>query len=123
MIKGIGTDIVQLRRIEKALERSPKLLERILTPAELQQCHDNRQPARFFAKRFAAKEAVVKALGSGIGNGVSWQHIEISHNRLGKPQVVLTGGALVWAENMAVTGVMLSYSDEVDYVVAMAVAS
>ena len=67
MIAGFGTDIVEVARIEQALDRTPALARRILTPAELDVFSAAREPARFLAKRFAAKEACVKALGTGIG--------------------------------------------------------
>lgn len=121
MIKGIGTDILQISRMQAALERTPKLAARILTAVELEQYHATKNAARFLAKRFAAKEAVVKALGTGIGNGVSWQHILISKDHLGKPIVNLSAAALEYSKKMAVQSVFLSYSDEQDYVVAMVV--
>jgi len=121
MIKGIGTDILQIDRIEKSLIRTPKLAQRILTDRELAEFERSATPARFLAKRFAAKEAVVKALGTGIGNGVGWKHVEISKDDLGKPLVKLSGGALDRANTMSIGSSFISYSDEKDYVVAMVV--
>jgi holo-[acyl-carrier protein] synthase len=121
MIKGIGTDILQIDRIEKSLIRTPKLAQRILTDRELAEFERSATPARFLAKRFAAKEAVVKALGTGIGNGVGWKHVEISKDDLGKPLVKLSGGALERANTMSIDSSYISYSDEKDYVVAMVV--
>jgi holo-[acyl-carrier protein] synthase len=121
MIKGIGTDILQIERIEKTLVRSPKIAERVLTANEMQTFKSSSQPSRFFAKRFAAKEAVVKALGTGIGNGVGWQHIEINNDELGKPLITLCDGALQRAELLGAQHYHLSLSDELDYVVAMVV--
>ncbi|MFC6671689.1 holo-ACP synthase [Marinobacterium aestuariivivens] len=69
MILGIGTDLVQIDRIASALARTPALAQRVLTPAEQSGFEASRDPARFLAKRFAAKEAAVKALGTGIGRG------------------------------------------------------
>lgn len=122
MIKGIGTDILKIQRIEKALQRGPKIAERILTNSELIEFEQSAQPSRFLAKRFAAKEAVVKALGTGIGNGVGWQHIEIVKDELGKPLVNLSDGALQRAVALNIEQCHLSYSDEKEYVVAMVVA-
>ncbi|NQZ31841.1 MAG: holo-ACP synthase [Oceanospirillaceae bacterium] len=121
MIKGIGTDLLKIDRIEKSLVRTPKLANRILTPTELDEFSKSTQPARFLAKRFAAKEALVKALGTGIGNGVGWQHVEVIKDPLGKPMLILTGGALERAEQMGVDNYFISYSDEREYVVAMVV--
>lgn len=122
MIKGIGTDILQISRIQKALERTPKLAQRILTPLELTAFQADNTPARFLAKRFAAKEAVSKALGTGIGRGVSWQDMSIHKDDYGRPWVELSGGALARAEQMHIAQVQLSYSDEKDYIVAFAIA-
>jgi len=121
MIKGIGTDILKVARIEKALLRTPKLAQRILTASELEEFQLSSEPARFLAKRFAAKEAVVKALGTGIRNGIGWQQIEIHKDALGKPLVKLLGGALDRANQMSIDSAFISYSDEKEYVVAMVV--
>ena len=122
MIVGIGTDIVAIGRIATALERTPGLAKRILTPVELEQYNASSQPVRFLAKRFAAKEAGVKALGTGIGNGVGWQHLEVSHNELGRPLLSLSSTAAERAAELGITHWHLSYSDEVDYVVAQVIA-
>ena len=122
MIFGVGTDIMQISRMRTALSRTPALMQRILTPTEQKACNDSSDPALFMAKRFAAKEAVVKALGTGIGRGVSWQHVEVTHNSAGQPQVVLSGGAQKLSVDQGVVNVHLSYSDEKDYIVAFAVA-
>ena len=122
MIFGVGTDIMQISRMRTALSRTPALMQRILTPTEQKTCNDSSDPALFMAKRFAAKEAVVKALGTGIGRGVSWQNVEITHNSAGQPQVVLSGGAQKLSVDQGVVNVHLSYSDEKDYIVAFAVA-
>ena len=122
MIVGIGTDIVAIARIATALERTPGLAKRILTPAELAQFNASSQPERFLAKRFAAKEAGVKALGTGIGNGVGWQHLEVSHNELGRPLLDVSSTAAERAKELGITYWHLSYSDETDYVVAQVIA-
>ncbi len=117
-IVGLGTDIVEIQRIEQSLTRSPRLVERVLTPAEQQIYAAHPQPARYFAKRFAAKEAAAKAFGTGIGRGISFQHFEISNNEQGKPAMHLSAGAQVLAEQLAVKNVWLSISDEQDYAMA-----
>ena len=122
MIFGVGTDILQVCRMRTALSRPPALMKRILTPSELKACHDSSDSALFMAKRFAAKEAIVKALGSGIGRGVSWQHVEVIHSAAGQPHVILSGGAQQLAVHEGVVNVHLSYSDEKDFIVAFAVA-
>ncbi len=118
-VVGLGTDIVDISRLEKALEKQPtQLAKRILTVLEFESFENARFPARFLAKRFAAKEAAVKALGTGIAQGGSFQDIEISHDALGKPLLTLSGKALDVAESMGVKQVLLSLSDEKKYAVA-----
>ncbi len=122
MILGIGTDILQISRMADSLIRTPKLADRILTPEELEHFSQQQNQAIFLAKRFAAKEAVVKALGTGIGRGVSWQHIQISKDESGKPLIDLSDGAQQRASELGITNFQLSYSDEKEYVVAFAIA-
>ncbi|UTW03807.1 holo-ACP synthase [Amphritea atlantica] len=122
MIIGVGTDLLDIRRIGKALERTPRLAERILTEHELEQFHLASQPVNFLAKRFAAKEAVVKALGTGIGRGISWQHFNITYDPSGRPLVQLNGGAQEKAVELGIRQIHISYSDETDHIVAFAVA-
>lgn len=122
MILGIGTDLLDIRRIAKALERTPRLSDRILSPAEQQQFAEAKNPVNFLAKRFAAKEAAVKALGTGIGRGISWQHFEVSHDALGRPLLTLSGNAQQKAIELGMVRFHLSYSDEQDHVVAFVVA-
>ncbi|MGB0205710.1 MAG: holo-ACP synthase [Neptuniibacter sp.] len=122
MIMGVGTDILQIARIEQSLQRTPKLAERILTPDELKFFAEDSRPALFLAKRFAAKEAVSKALGTGIGRGVSWHHIQIDKDEYGRPLVTLVEGADARATSLGITNLQLSYSDEREFIVAFAVA-
>ncbi len=122
MIIGVGTDILQIERMRKALLRTPKLADRILTPSELVLCTSKTDSALFLAKRFAAKEAIAKALGTGIGRGVSWQHMEISKDRYGRPLVELSLGAAARAKELSIDSLQLSYSDEKEYVVAFVIA-
>ena len=117
-IIGLGTDIIEIARIEAQLQKSDKLALRVLTEEELQIFRECRQPTRFLAKRFAAKEAAAKALGTGIGRGVSFQHIHISNNELGAPKLAFTDGA---AERLELLGGYLghiSISDEQHYALA-----
>jgi holo-[acyl-carrier protein] synthase len=122
MMLGVGTDILQIARIEQSLQRTPKLAERILTSDELKLFVEDSRPALFLAKRFAAKEAVSKALGTGIGRGVSWHHIQIDKDEYGRPLVTLCEGAEARATSLGITNLQLSYSDEREYIVAFAVA-
>ena len=119
---GIGTDIVQIVRIEAVIERQGmRFVQRILTPVEVQEYDNSRLGVRLLAKRFAAKEAIVKALGTGIGHGVGWQDMTIEHDDKGAPLVGLCGGAEQRAKQLGGSRMLLSLADESDYVVAFAV--
>lgn len=117
-IVGLGTDIIEIARIEQSLTRSPRLVQRVLTDSEQQILAAHGQPARYFAKRFAAKEAAAKALGTGIGRGISFQHFTVSNDPSGRPQLELTGPAKALADSMQVRSVWLSISDEQAYACA-----
>ena len=119
---GVGTDILRIARVDDVVARlGDRFVRRILTPTEREEFRASGQPNRLLAKRFAAKEAIAKALGTGIGRGVSWQDIQIEHNGDGAPLVRLSGGALATAQRRGAGRVELSLADESDYVVAFAV--
>ena len=121
-MKGIGTDILQVARVEAVLARQgERFVKRILTPQEYAEYEQSSRQNHLLAKRFAAKEAVVKALGTGIGNGVSWQDITVEHDELGAPLVLLSGGAAARAKKLGGNTVLLSLADEQEYVVAFAI--
>lgn len=94
MIIGIGTDIINITRIEKILAKYPdRFLERLLTSMELQEINayqNSKRKITAIAKRFAAKEAVSKAFGTGISSIIGFQDMEITHDKKGKPEVVLS---------------------------------
>ncbi|WP_025819586.1 holo-ACP synthase [Shewanella marina] len=118
-IVGLGTDIVEIARMEHQCQRlGDKLAVRVLTSNEMAQYKASAKPYRFLAKRFAAKEAVAKALGTGIGRGVSFQHIEVSNNVLGAPQVTLSSGALQRLVELGGQHCHITIADEVHYAVA-----
>lgn len=117
-IAGLGTDIVEIARLGKNDEVNERLAKRVLTPAEWQQFSEHSTPIRFLAKRFAAKEAAVKALGTGIGNGISWQHIEVRNNALGAPELAFNGAFLERCTAQGITRSVVSISDERHYAVA-----
>ncbi len=118
---AVGTDILEIARLEAVVGRlGERFVARILTPAEVQEYRDSKLSLRLLAKRFAAKEAIAKALGTGIGRGVSWQDMRVLHDLNGAPEVELSGGALVAARSRGGSRVLLSLADERDYVVAFA---
>lgn len=119
---AVGTDILKVARIDDVVSRlGDKFVQRILTEQEQCEYRASKQPNRLLAKRFAAKEAIAKALGTGIGRGVSWQDIHIEHDTNGAPLARLTGGASQVAMARGAGRVELSLADEIDYVVAFAV--
>ena len=119
---AVGTDIVKIDRIQAVVERQgERFVQRILAPAEVAEYRASSRALHLLAKRFAAKEAVAKALGTGIGRGVSWQDILIHHDSNGAPLVTLSGGALEVASRRGGDQVLVSLSDEDAYVVAFAV--
>ncbi|MEZ9130799.1 holo-ACP synthase [Vibrio breoganii] len=118
-IVGLGTDIAEIERVEKALNRTGvSFAERILTEVEMERFHQLTSKAKFLAKRFAAKEAASKALGTGIAKGVSFQDFTVSNDALGKPVLLLSGKAQEISQQLGVTHIHLSISDERHYAVA-----
>lgn len=121
MIVGVGTDLVQIERIHRVLERQPqRFIERVLTPHEREVCASKSNQAAYLAKRFAAKEAASKALGTGIGR-VSWQDFEVRNNSAGAPELHLSGAAAIRLSELGGQQVWLTMSDERDYVTAFVV--
>ncbi|MEQ8698166.1 MAG: holo-ACP synthase [Bauldia litoralis] len=99
MIIGIGNDLIDIRRIEKVLERhGDRFIQRIYTDIEIRKSERRRMRAASYAKRFAAKEACAKALGTGMSSGVFWRDMGVVNLPSGKPTMALTGGA---AERLA----------------------
>ncbi|ACA59016.1 holo-acyl-carrier-protein synthase [Candidatus Desulforudis audaxviator MP104C] len=122
MILGIGVDLVSVKRIRSASERTGgRLLVRLFTPAERDCCRARRAAYECYAARFAAKEAVFKALGTGF-SGCCWHDVEITNGPGGGPVVALTGSAARVAARRGITGVLLSLSHEGDQAVAFAIA-
>lgn len=94
--KGVGNDIIEIDRIRDSLSKyGEKILDRLLTPREKQYCQSMRDPAVRLAGRFAAKEAVAKALGCGFGRLLQWHDVEIINNAAGQPEVTLAPAASV----------------------------
>jgi holo-[acyl-carrier protein] synthase len=94
MIIGLGNDMIDIRRVERTIERyGERFLDRVFTEAERQKSDGRAQRAASYAKRFAAKEACAKALGTGLHHGVFWRDMGVVNLRSGKPTMALTGGA------------------------------
>lgn len=121
MLHGIGTDIVAVARMGEALARhGVRFAERILVPAELADYLSARDQPRFLAKRFAAKEAFAKALGSGLRPPATLRAIAVTHDELGKPAYTFDECLAAHLDALGL-GAHLSISDERDYVLAFAV--
>lgn len=121
-MKGVGTDILKVARVEAVVARTgDRFAQRILSETELK--HPRAFQVRHLAKAFAAKEAVAKALGTGMRGGVGFNQISIERDPLGAPHVVLTGAAAQRLNALQGSEVLLSLSDESEYVLAFAVVS
>jgi len=119
MIFGIGTDIVRVERIQADLERfGERFAERILTAAEMQEFRGNASKPNFLARRFAAKEAAVKAMGTGFSNGIQLHDIEVTHDPQGKPLLNFHGRAQQFLHEKRITVAHISLADEQDNAVA-----
>jgi holo-[acyl-carrier protein] synthase len=118
-IHGIGTDIVRIARMEEDLRRyGERFAERILAHSELEEYRASRMPGRFLAKRFAAKEAAVKALGTGFSQGVSLHDVAVAHESGGRPYLIYDGNASRLCREYGITVSHLSIADEAEYAVA-----
>jgi len=121
MVKGIGVDIIEIERIKKAVEKSDRFVKRLFTENEIEYFKSKNMKAETIAGNFAAKEAIVKALGTGL-RGFQWTDIEVLRDEFGKPVVHLQGGAKTVATDRGITEIMLSISHCKEYAVANGVA-
>jgi len=119
VIVGIGADIVSIPRMVRAYARhGERLARRLLTESEQVEFHRRGAPPSFLAKRFAAKEAASKALGTGFSNGLTLHHIEVSNNRHGQPRLRFIGRGAELAEALGVGRSLLTLADERDHALA-----
>lgn len=107
---GLGVDIVEIERMRKILERSPAFAEKVYSAAERAYCDSHAHPEVHYATRFAAKEAVLKALGTGFSDGIGWLDVEVRRTSKGRPYVVLTGRAREVAREQGVREIPISLS-------------
>jgi holo-[acyl-carrier protein] synthase len=124
MVLGLGTDLMETRRVQESIDRfGQRFLERIFTPEEIAYCQRKKKnAAESFAARFAAKEAGAKALGTGISRGVSWKEFEVRREASGRPTLHLSGRAAELAEAMGVRRVQLSLTHTRELALAVVVA-
>jgi holo-[acyl-carrier protein] synthase len=122
MVLGVGTDLIEIERIEASMDRfGERFLSRVFSAGEIAYCRRKRQPAESFAARFAAKEAGAKALGTGISRGVSWKEIEVTREMGERPMLHFNGRAGELAAAMGVRRVQLSLSHSRGLAIAMVV--
>ncbi len=126
MILGIGNDIVDITRVEKTLERfGARFVDRIFTDVEKRKSDNRTLRAASYAKRFAAKEACSKALGTGFRRGVFWKDMGVVNEPSGRPTMVLTGGAKAQLDRLTPAGmtakVFLTITDDMPYAQAVVI--
>jgi len=122
VIVGIGVDIAETARVEKLITKfGQRFARRILTADELVEFERRKHSSSYLATRFAAKEAVAKALGTGIGEQLSFHSVQIENNNQGKPLLRFMGTAVDLIAGLNINNAMISLSDEKHYVVAMVV--
>ena len=122
MLYGVGTDSIEIVRIRTAIQKiGGRFVQKIFTDNEKEYCESKRNPYESYAARFAAKEAVLKALGMGLG-GCKWTDVEIINQESGRPEVVLHGQAAQTASKKNIASVLISLSHDRERAVAFAVA-
>lgn len=121
-IYGVGIDLVKLDRIEHALSQwGGRFEQRVFTGFERAACRSLKRPAACYALRFAAKEAFVKALGTGIRKPVRWQDVEVRNDERGKPLIVLSEGASAYCRSLGIRSHHLSLTDDGAYGAAVVI--
>lgn len=119
MILGTGMDIVNIERIERVCHRwGDRFLGRVYTKGEIDRCRKRARPSECFAARFAAKEAFLKAIGSGLRNGIHWRQIEVENDLVGKPFLLLHGRAKEVLEAYRIERTFLTLSHDRPFAVA-----
>jgi len=123
MVLGLGTDLIETKRVEESIARfGDRFLERIFTAGEIAYCQRKKNAAESFAARFAAKEAGAKALGTGISRGVTWKEFEVRREASGRPTLHMSGRAAELAEAIGVKKVQLSLTHSRELALAVVVA-
>ncbi|HTF72108.1 MAG TPA: holo-ACP synthase [Edaphobacter sp.] len=124
MILGVGTDMIEIRRIASSIDQfGERFLRRVFTSREIDYCQRKKKhAAESFAARFAAKEAGAKALGTGISRGVAWKEIEVRREPGGRPTLHFTGRARELADQLGITGLSVSLTHSRDLALAVVIA-
>ncbi|MBO7707771.1 MAG: holo-ACP synthase [Thermoguttaceae bacterium] len=122
-VVGIGTDITEIERVERMMKKHGDFfLRRVFTPGEARYCDSGRKSGERYAARWAAKEAVMKALGTGWSEGVDWTEIEVLHDPSGRPSLSLTGGARRRSDELGIAEWQISISHCQLYAIAFVTA-
>jgi len=122
MIIGIGIDIIEVSRIAASYERfGERFLNRILLPNEIAYCLSHKVPGPFLAARFAAKEAISKAFGTGIGAQLGWQDMEVRRKESGEPYVIMHGGGQALLQARSARALLISLSHTQAHAAAVAI--
>ena len=122
MIVGIGIDIIEVRRVRETIERTPRFAERVFTAAERDYCESRGAvAAQHYAARFAAKEAMLKALQTGWRGGIAWQDVEVASHDSGAPYLILHGLVLELFNSSRATASHLSISHTSEHAIAQVV--
>ena len=122
VIYGIGIDIIEVSRIEKQISSERKRFREILfSENEIKYCDDKKSKAQNYAARFAAKEAFLKAIGTGLRDGLNWKNIEILNDELGKPEIVLHGKAKKIIKENGISNINVSLSHLKETAVAVVI--
>lgn len=123
MVVGVGTDLIEIERVQQSLDRfGTRFMQKVFTAGEIAYCQRKKHAAESFAGRFAAKEAAAKALGTGISRGISWREIEVRREPGERPTLHLSGRAAERARSMGITHLHLSLTHSRDVAMAVVIA-
>ena len=123
MFHGTGVDIIEISRIRKSIQKySGKFEERVFTSKEIDYCRSKADPSKHFAARFAAKEAVLKSLGTGMAQGIAWKDMEILNRESGQPVLNLTGRGRHIFDALNLKDIHISITHDKSYALAQAIA-
>jgi holo-[acyl-carrier protein] synthase len=123
MIHGTGVDIIEISRIRNSIQKySGKFEERVFTSKEIDYCRSKADPSKHFAARFAAKEAVLKSLGTGMAQGIAWKDMEILNRESGQPVLNLTGRGRHIFDALNLKDIHISITHDKSYALAQAIA-
>lgn len=118
MIFGIGSDIIEVERVGAVVAKGSGFTNRVFTKHEIEYCESKRNKNQHYAARFAAKEAFMKALGTGWSKGIGFDQIEVAHAQSGQPEIILHGKALEFADEMEIIRIHVTLSHLKEYAMA-----